>query len=122
MGSSRTLILFFVSALAMFGQSHCIQLNWTQSTSCPANPLETVNVYSSTTSGGEVMGKPTYTGIPCTTTSYLDLLANLIPGTPYYFKVTEFDLLSGESAFSNEATATFPLPPSAPNPLSAKPI
>lgn len=79
---------------------HVVKLSWTASTS---TNVVSYRVYVATVSGGPyaLIGMAPGTG-------YSDL--NAISGNTYYFVVTAVDSNGLESAYSNEATATIPVP------------
>ena len=86
--------------LSATGGNASVALSWTASTGAA-----TYNVYRSTTTGGETV---LVTGV--TATTYTDTTA--ANGTTYYYEVTAVNA-SGESAKSNEASATPMAPPAA---------
>jgi beta-glucanase (GH16 family) len=85
-----------------------VQLNWTASTTSDTNI--TYNIFRSTTSGTEHnisntnMANMIATGV--TGTSFTDVM--LTPGSTYFYEVNATSQASGESALSNEATASLP--------------
>jgi hypothetical protein len=81
-----------LTASASTGQ---VALSWTASSGAAS-----YNIYRGTSSGGET---EIATGVP--TTSYVD--TGLSAGTTYYYEVIAVNSV-GESAFSNEASATTP--------------
>jgi len=86
-----------------------VSLSWTASTGATS-----YNIYRGTTSGGEG-STPYRTGV--TTTSFTD--TGVINGTTYYYQITAVNM-AGESARSNQASATPQAPaPAAPANLSA---
>jgi hypothetical protein len=81
--------------------AHSVTLNWTASTSTVAG----YNVYRSAVSGGP------YTKVNSTlitTTQYTD--STVQAGQTYFYVVTSLDSSSVESTFSNEVSATVPIP------------
>lgn len=110
----RTLLVFVVLTLslgAMAQTQHGILNNWTNVGSPASN-----NVYSSTKSGGPY-NKIFSSTAPITT--YLDPLTNANSGIKTCYVVSSVFPVTGESAFSNESCATFPMFPIAPTGLSA---
>jgi hypothetical protein len=85
-----------------------VQLNWTASNS--TDPNITYNIFRSTTSGQEHnisntdMSHMIATGVSGTT--FNDV--TLTPGTTYFYQVNATGQESGESALSNEASASLP--------------
>jgi hypothetical protein len=106
----RLLVCVLVLCSIALAQTHGIQFSWSESTAGT-----TFNLYCSTTSNGQVLGSPQVSGI--TASPYL--WTSGTPGTKYYCKVTAVNSLGEESGFSNQATQTFPGPPSAPSSLTA---
>jgi fibronectin type 3 domain-containing protein len=85
-----------------------VQLNWTASTTSDTNIV--YNIFRSTTSGTEHnisntnMANMIATGV--TGNSFTDVM--LTPGTTYFYQVNATSQASGESALSNEASASVP--------------
>jgi fibronectin type 3 domain-containing protein len=99
-----TLCLALVGLIPVFSQTqHNITLTWTASTTAGVN----YNIYRGTASGGP------YTKLNTTSISgltYVDTTG--IPGTKYYYVETAVCVscasgISGESAYSNEASGLF---------------
>ena len=89
---------------------HTVILTWNASTTSGV----TYNVYRATVSGGPYTKVNTAS---VTTTTYTDAAGT--PGTKYFYVVTAVDANGFESAFSNEASATFLALPAAPTGLAA---
>jgi beta-glucanase (GH16 family) len=85
-----------------------VQLNWTATTT--TDPNVTYNIFRSTTSGQEHnisntnMANMIATGV--TGTTFNDVM--LTPGTTYFYQVNATGQESGESALSNEQSASLP--------------
>ena len=78
-----------------------VSLTWNASA---APGLAGYNLYRSTTSPVSTNGTPLNGGTPLTATSYTD--SGLVNGTPYYYAITAVGTSGGQSAPSDEASAT----------------
>jgi fibronectin type 3 domain-containing protein len=110
------LISLCIPALAQcpLNSPHCVLLSWSNS---PSISVTGYKIYRSTKSGGPYSHIATNT--PYGNTAYIDY-TNLIEGDTYYYVVTAFTP-SGESGYSNEATAKIPATISLPTSLTAFP-
>lgn len=123
------LILSMVAAMPFIAQAqmratvtaHSVVLNWTATTTACTSPCTaiTYQVLRGTTSGGE-SATPIATSI--TGTTFTD--TNVALGNTYFYQVEAVEAWTGSplvSNPSNEATATFPVAPSAPTAVVASP-
>lgn len=91
---------------------HGIQISWTDAGG--ADPGVTANVYRSTVSGAS------YSKLNTSSISggtYLDQSG--VPGTAYFYVVTDVDASGNESGYSTQVTAIYPTDPNAPTGVTA---
>jgi cellulose 1,4-beta-cellobiosidase len=97
-------------SLSLKATAHSVTLAWTQGTVASGSPAITGNnVYRGTTSGAETM----LISLTSPAATYVD--GTVAAGTTYFYEVTAVNSV-GESAKSNEASATVPVATTAPNP------
>lgn len=104
------IFVFLLAAVAAFPQTqHSIKVAWTYSQG--SDQATGFNVYRGTVTGGPYT-KQNSSLIPVATLNYMDTTGT--GGTTYFYVVTAVDASGSESAFSNQANASFLANPSAP--------